>query len=544
MPALTYDVCVVGSGPGGGIAAYALTRAGLKVVLVEAGPRLRAGIDYNAHGSPFSHLETRLKAGYVDPVSSVFADRRERNHFTAVGDRPDHGFLKALGGRSLCWAGHSLRFGPLDFRQWPVSYEEVAPYYSRAERLMEVYGDRDGLWNMPDGEFQKGVALRCGEQVLKRGVERLKRQGRTMEFVGQRKAIPTEAARARRTVCHYCGHCMNGCEVDAKYTSVNTPIALALRTGNLTVLTESMMTRIVMGQTGRVVTGIEYVDREGNTGKVTARALVLACNSIETPRHLLLNKTSEFPNGLANGSGQVGRNLTSHFGLTVTGFFPELVKRDASNDDGTDYYHGLLTALYWDKPHPRFEGTYQVQCGSGLNPHRLGIRTVPGYGTAWKRRVRELNVAHASMNMQGALWASPQKYVDLDLDRKDRFGLALPRVHLKYEENDIAMANDMIQTCEEIIRTSNGEVHYTPGQATRENLQIDYNHWVGTVRMGKDPKTSVLNADGQSHEIPNLFVGDASVFTSYPEKNPTLTNVALSWRMSEKLVEKSRRGEI
>ncbi len=544
MSTLIYDVCVVGSGPGGGIAAFALAKAGVKVVLVEAGPRLRAGIDYNAHGSPYAHLETRLKAGYVDPTPSVFADRRERNHFTAVGDRPDHGFLKVLGGRSLCWAGHSLRFGPLDFRQWPISYEEVAPYYSRAERLMEVYGDRDGLWNMPDGEFQKGVALRCGEQVLKRGAERLKRQGRVMEFVAQRKAIPTQASRARRTVCHYCGHCMNGCEVDAKYTSVNTPIALALRTGNLTVLTESTMTRVLMDGTGRKVAGIEYTDVRGNTVKVNAKALVLACNSIETPRHLLLNKTSEFPNGLANGSGQVGRNLTSHFGLTVTGFFPELIKRDGSNDDGTDYYHGLLTALYWDKPHPHFEGTYQVQCGSGLHPHRLGIRTVPGYGLAWKRRVRELNLAHASMNMQGALWASPQKFVDLDMDRKDRFGLPLPRVHLQYEENDIAMANDMIGTCEEIIRASNGEVYYTPGRATRENLQIDYNHWVGTVRMGKDPKTSVLNADGQSHDIPNLFVGDASVFTTYPEKNPTLTNVALSWRMSEKLVEKSRRREI
>ncbi|MBV9036567.1 MAG: GMC family oxidoreductase, partial [Acidobacteriaceae bacterium] len=489
-------------------------------------------------------LETRLKAGYVDPVSSVFADRRERNHFTAVGDRPDHGFLKVLGGRSLCWAGHSLRFGPLDFRQWPISYEEIAPYYSRAERLMEVYGDRDGLWNMPDGEFQKGVALRCGEQVLKRGVERLKQRGRVMEFVAQRKAIPTEASRARRTVCHYCGHCMNGCEVDAKYTSVNTPIALALLTGNLTLLTESTMTRIMMDGTGRKIAGIEYTDRQSATAKVEAKALVLACNSIETPRHLLINKTPEFPNGLANGSGQVGRNLISHFGLTVTGFFPELVKRDASNDDGTDYYHGLLTALYWDKPNPRFAGTYQVQCGSGLNPHRLGVRTVPGYGAAWKRRVRELNVAHASMNMQGALFASPEKFVDLDENRKDRFGLPLPRIHLRYEENDIAMADDMIQTCEEIIRISGGEVQYTPQKATRDNLQIDYNHWVGTVRMGVDPKTSVINADGQSHEIPNLFIGDASVFTTYPEKNPTLTNIALSWRMSEKLVEKCRRGEV
>lgn len=544
MANTVYDVCVVGSGPGGGIAAYALTKAGLTVALVEAGPRLRAGIDYNAHGSPYAHLENRLKAGYRDPTPSVFSDRRERDHFTPVGDSPDHGFLKVLGGRSLCWAGHSLRFGPLDFKRWPIPYEEVAPYYSRAERLMEVYGDRDGLWNMPDGEFQKGVPMRCGEQVLKRGVERLKRQGRAMEFVSQRKAIPTDASKARRAVCHYCGHCMNGCEVDSKYTSANTPIPLAMGTGKLTLFTESTMTRIITDKTGRKISGIEYVDKKGGTERVSAKALVLACNSVETPRHLLINKSQEFPAGLANGSGQVGRNLTSHFGLTVTGFFPELVTRDASNDDGTDYYHGLLTALYWDKPHPRFEGTYQVQCASGLHPHRSGIAHEPGYGAAFKRRIQEIAVAHASMNMQGALLVSPGKYVDLDAGRSDRFGLPLPRVHLRYDDNDIAMADDMIATCEEIIRASDGEVYSTPGKAAREKLQIDYNHWVGTVRMGSDPKTSVLNRDGQSHEISNLFVGDASVFAAYPEKNPTLTNIALSWRMSERLAEKARRGEI
>jgi choline dehydrogenase-like flavoprotein len=134
----SYDVCVVGSGPGGGIAAYVLATAGLKVVLVEAGPQLRAGVDYNAHGSPYAHLEARLKAGRAAPVSSVFSDFGERGHFTPVGDNPNHGLLKAVGGRSLCWAGHCLRFGPADFKRWPISYDEVAPYYSRAEKFMAV----------------------------------------------------------------------------------------------------------------------------------------------------------------------------------------------------------------------------------------------------------------------------------------------------------------------------------------------------------------------------------------------------------------------
>jgi choline dehydrogenase-like flavoprotein len=337
---------------------------------------------------------------------------------------------------------------------------------------------------------------------------------------------------------------MQGCEVDAKYTSANTPIPLALRTGNLALFTESTMTRILMDATGRRVSGIEYSNARGAIDKIACKVLVLACNSIETPRHLLINRTREFPNGLANTSAHVGKNLTSHFGLTVTGFFPELRTRDASNDDGTDYYHGLLTALYWDNPNPRFAGTYQVQCGSGLHPRRLEIGSVPGYGSVFKRRLRELNVCHASMNMQGTLLSSAKKYVDLDPDKKDHLGLPFPRVHLHYEPNDIAMAEDMIQTCQQIVRAAGGEVISTPGAVSAEKLQIDYNHWVGTVRMGRDPKASVLNADCQSHDIPNLFVGDASVFAAYAEKNPTLTNIALSWRMSDRLIETFRRGEL
>src|SRR5215469_2881216 len=141
MPKQTYDVCVVGSGPGGGIAAYALAKAGLAVALVEAGPTLRAGVDYNAHGSVYEHLDQRLSTRRTMFLSVT--DFSERNHFTPVGDHPGHGLLKALGGRSLCWAGHSLRFGPGDFKRWPVSYEDLAPYYDRAERLMGVYGSKD-----------------------------------------------------------------------------------------------------------------------------------------------------------------------------------------------------------------------------------------------------------------------------------------------------------------------------------------------------------------------------------------------------------------
>jgi choline dehydrogenase-like flavoprotein len=532
MPA-KYDVCVVGSGPGGGIAAYALSKAGLRVVLLEAGPKLRAGIDYGKHDMPWEVTEALATGVYAR--NSAFG-LREQNHFTPVGDRPDHGWLKAVGGRSLCWAGHTLRFGPKDFREWPIPYEEVAPYYSRAERFMGVYGNKDGLWNMPDGEYQKPIGMHCAEHLLGRGVARLKAKGVKMEFVEQRKAMATVGNSTAKALCHFCGKC-GGCCIDAKYTSANTPIPLALQTGNLTLLTEAMMTRIVMDSARRRVTGVEYANAAGAVERVDCRALVLACNSIETPRHLLINK-------LANSSGQVGRNLTSHFGVTVTGYFPELRNRVDLNDESAGSYQSLLTGLYWDKPNPNFQGTYQVQCAAGWPLFGLPVRRVKGFGLDFKRELREKNVASAAMNMQGSLLISSKKFVDLDPDRKDKYGLNLSRVHLHYEDNDVAMAKDMAARCQEIIQAANGEVISAPGNITAESLAIDYNHWVGTAHMGDDPKTSVLDRFGRSHDVPNLFIGDASVFSAYPEKNPTLTNIALSWRMSEHLAELARKGEL
>jgi choline dehydrogenase-like flavoprotein len=539
MPTQEFDVCIVGSGPGGGIASYVLTKADLKVVVVEAGPSLRAGIDYNTHLQFEGGLETIWRKRTRGSGPSL---QNEKNHFTSVGDPSGHGWLKAVGGRSLCWAGHSLRFGPLDYRLWPISYDEVAPYYSQAERFMGVYGHKDGLSNLPDGEFLKPVRMRCPEMLLKRGVERLKSKGAKMEFVAQRKAILTEDHWSKRPKCHYCGGCMRGCCVDAKYTSANTPIPLALRTGNLTLISQAMMTRILMDSSGRRISGIEYTTNSG-VEKLKAKVLVLACNSIETPRQLLLNKTREFPNGLANSSGQVGRNLTSHFGVSVLGYFDELRRRDASNDDGTDYFHSLLTGLYWDQPSKNFSGTYQVQCGAGLRP-ALAFKDVAGFGSNLKRELREKNIGHVHMNMQGSLYISEKKFVDLDPERKDRYGLNLPRIHLHYEDNDLAMARDMVDTCEEVIRAAKGEVLSKPREITASELDLDYNHWVGTARMGRDPKSSVVNLSCQTHEIPNLFIGDASVFPAYPEKNPTLTNITLAWRMSDHLTEKFRRGEV
>jgi len=259
---------------------------------------------------------------------------------------------------------------------------------------------------------------------------------------------------------------------------------------------------------------------------------------------LLWNKARRHGNGLANGSGQAGKNLTSHFGLTVIGYFPELRGRNVSADEGTGYYHSLLTGMYWDKPNPNFEGTYQVQCGAGYTPSTFQYRDMPGYGAQFKKDLIERNVCSAGMNMQGTLRQSPRKFVDLDSERKDRFGVPLPRIHLHYEQNDLNMARDVVEKCTQIIEAGGGKVISQPRAITPENMQIDYNHWVGTARMGRDARTSVVNPFGQSHEVKNLFLADASVFPAYPEKNPVLTIAALSWRMSEYLSAQAKKGNL
>jgi choline dehydrogenase-like flavoprotein len=534
MPQQIFDVIIVGSGPGGGVATFVLTRAGLRVALVEAGRQLTPGIDYNDHAMPYELHEMR-----ADPArrSKIPGFPYERNHFTPVGDNPGHLMLKAVGGRSLCWASHSLRFGPLDFKRWEIGYNDVAPYYSKVEKFAGIHGFKDGLWNMPDGEFQKGVPMRCGEAKLKIGTAKLKAMGREIDFVPLRKAILTEPHWSGRALCHYCGGCMKGCCVDAKYTSANTPIPAALKTGKLTIFKEAMMTRIETDSRKRKITGIYVIDKDGKEVFIAGKTLVLACGSIETPRHLLINN-------LANSSGMVGKNLVSHHGVWVQGFFPDLASREGVNEDGTDWFHSLVTGMYWKTPSKNFDLSYQVQCGSGLRHQKLAITELPGFGSALKQKLREKNQGYVGMNMQGTLISSPNKFVALDPQRKDKFGLPLPLIQLKYEDSDLAQVNDCVATCEEMIRQSGGEVIASPGtNVTAEQIKVDAVHWVSTTRMGKNPKTSVVNNWGQSHDIPNLFIGDASVFTAYPEKNPTLTNMALSWRMSEGLVERFKRGE-
>ena len=285
---------------------------------------------------------------------------------------------------------------------------------------MGIIGNRDGLSNMPDGKFQKGVAMRCPEYMLKRGVERLKARGRRDRVVAQRKAILTEKHASGRALCHYCGHCMAGCEVDLKYTFSEYADSARAAKRQADAAAGIHDDADCHGRGWPQTQG----DRVYRRGGAEERSAVPGAGAGVQRRR---ERAADAGGRVGNSSGEVGKNLTSHFGLTVAGMFPELKGRDLSNDDGTDYYHSLLTGMYWDRPNPKFDGTYQVQCGAGMQPLRLAVRNVPGWGAGFKRDLRQWNAAHAWMNMQGSLLVSQRKYVDLDPVRKDKNGVPIPR---------------------------------------------------------------------------------------------------------------------
>ncbi len=309
-----YDVCIIGSGAGGGMAAYALTRAGARGVMLEAGPAGYASRNSTmilpAYATPGRGRPTRAREfGEHDACDGGFTIEGEP-YTMAPGSRFDWWRGRMLGGRTNHWGRISLRFGPRDFKgkshdghgdDWPIGYEDVAPYYDRIDDLIGVFGSKEGLPNEPDGRFHPAPTPRCYELLVKQASDRL-----GITCIPSRLSIITKPLPGRQA-CHYCGQCNRGCSVKANFSSPDVLIAPALATGKLTLITEAMAREVTVGRDG-LATGVAYVHKpSGEDRHVRARTVVLAASALETARLLLNSKSSLFPQGLANGSGTVGR---------------------------------------------------------------------------------------------------------------------------------------------------------------------------------------------------------------------------------------------
>ncbi|MEO6726836.1 MAG: GMC family oxidoreductase [Blastocatellia bacterium] len=532
----TYDVCVVGSGAAGGVVAMQLAERGASVVVLEAGKWIDPTKDFYSHTMPY---ELPKNGKGWDPRKHLTVDRTKEPFTKAGNQRFDHFLTKAVGGKTLLWAGLSWRNSPFDFATWPVKYEELSPYYDRMERLMGVTGNYDHHPNVPDGVFLKPLAWNCASHQIKKGCDKL--DSKKFRMITSRKAILTERHESKRPVCHYCGHCMRGCDVDAKYTSANTAMPRALKTGKCKLILYANAAEVIVSKDGKTVTGVRYFDAQTRQSyEVRAKKIVLACGPIESARLLLMSKSAHFPNGLANSSGLVGKNLITHTSSGAQGYLKSLVGNEPYNDDGTESGHAYISSFYWEKPHPHFPKGYHIIVDSGSrvsSSNPMFGANIESFGAGFKRRARERAPALISLYSQNGMVPSPERFVELDPQVKDIYGLPVPKIHHQLTTEDLAISKDATEKICEIIEASGGVITNINQQPGSDSV-----HWVGTCKMGNDPKTSVLTPFLQSHDVANLFVADGSGFIDFSEKNPTLTVMALASRCADEIYEQLRRS--
>lgn len=534
-----YDVCVVGSGAAGGIMAKELAEGGAKVILLEGGKRVQPS-ELLTHKWPYE-LPFR---GFRQEKQNIYyqGDVRSSVRYEESSDNIAVDRIRVVGGRTVHWNAVTLRYAARDFRErsltgieedWPISYDELAPYYERVEELIGVTGQDDALEILPGGHhYLPPLPWRCSEHVLNRS---LKRMG--IPMIPVRKAVLTKPY-DNRPGCHYCGHCMDGCDVAAVYNSATAMLPKAQATGNFT-LRQNALAREVMVDREGLARAVSFVDTStGKEEQVRAKVVVLCCATIETARLLLNSRSPQHPNGLANSSDMVGRNLSGHSGSAVRIYVEELQGLPPTNQDGaTDHaFIPRYNHLFGKKD---YAGGWDIQVNfaSYMVPAEAG--RIPGYGADFKAQVRRMQSGYLMMGWFCKLVAKPENRVTIDPHRKDTAGIPIAVVRFRWGDNDLAMYRDAAKSIREI------------GDAVKGPLFMDSeqpggfaSHEVGTARMGNDPKKSVLNAYCQSHDVKNLFVTDGSAFTTSAEKNPTLTIMALSLRAADHIKDQRRKQEL
>jgi choline dehydrogenase-like flavoprotein len=554
MPRRIYDVIVIGTGAGGGMTIKRLCEAGLKVCALNAGRHLDPVKDFRNHRQSYDMKyrgfgDPRKRDQYYPAVESEYAQgiwEHEIGYTTAPGTQWGWARCFAVGGKTNFWGRSAARMGDIDFKaasrdgydvDWPVSYAEIAPYYSRVERMIGVASTVQNRPSNPDGEYLPPMPLRCLDYILQSGCDKLK-----IPYLPDRLAQLT-VPHAGHPPCHYCGNCTQGCDTGSFFSTPWFFLPLAQKTGNLELRTNALAKNVLVHEDGRAK-GVSYIDRKTKQEvEVYGKAVVVAASCVESARILLNSKSGRFPKGLANSSGQVGRNLCDHlYGTTGYGYLPQLLGQPSFPDNVSNSQ--VVWMPRWqnlNNPHEeKYMRGYSIYPTGGCGEFPWYHEELEGFGSEFKRNIKRYYPTPVSFYCQIPSMRSDTNFVDLDPEVKDVYGIPVVRVHFRWGSNELLMWEQAKAVTADVIRASGGEMWGTGSEPYPPGWSL---HETGTLRMGDDPARFVTNRFGQTHDVSNLYVCDASVFLNCTDKTTTLSILAFSLRTSEYLIKNMRRGQ-